>query len=226
MCSFRPVFSLGSAGRLRHKPKEFIPRHCHAEAFVAIVLNGSYLEVGDTGRWKVTAGDVIGHSAYESHSNVASAKGAEVLLLPMVASQAGGRRLDDPDELVRVAEKDPEAAEAMIEGSSKPIDVNIFDWPDLLARDLRENKKISIGIWAREHGIRPETVSRKFFKTFGCSPAEYRSGARSRAAMHEIMSDTKSLVDVASETGYADQSHLTRSIVRLTGHPPTYWRHN
>ena len=36
-----------------------LPRHRHAEGYVAVVIAGGYEEAGDTGRRRVSAGDVV-----------------------------------------------------------------------------------------------------------------------------------------------------------------------
>ena len=40
-------------GLLRHDPNELRARHCHDDAFVAVVLEGGYQEAGDEGRFDV-----------------------------------------------------------------------------------------------------------------------------------------------------------------------------
>jgi AraC-like DNA-binding protein len=52
----RAPLQVAVAGRTRHPAKQFLHRHRHDTAYAAVVLRGSYVEAGDTGRHRLTAG--------------------------------------------------------------------------------------------------------------------------------------------------------------------------
>lgn len=203
-----------------------IGRHRHRHPYVAIVLSGAYLEAGDCGRRRVSAGDVLVHEPFETHLNEIGARGAEVLNLPLPTGVRlpASARVRDPDLLVRLCERDPrDAAEALADTVSEgpaPLE----DWPDLLAAACREPGTVRLGEWAHRHGLAAATVSRGFARVYGVSPARYRIEARSRRAWLAITGSSDSLASIAAESGFADQAHMTRSVARVTGRAPGGWR--
>ena len=111
-----PRFADAPLGLLDHHPHELRARHCHDDAFVAVVLEGGYQEAGDEGRFDVRPGDALIHHPFESHLDRVEAKGARVLVLGLPAELAASAhvrgRVGDPDALVRLAARDPRAAMA------------------------------------------------------------------------------------------------------------------
>jgi AraC-like DNA-binding protein len=208
-------------GRIRHKSREHLPRHCHREAFAAIILKGAYVEAGDRGRMRVSPGDVILHGSYESHLDLIAANGAEVLVLPYVDDRTSifVAHISDPDALARLAERDlSEAAHRMTthlvlttEGEE--------DWPDQLARDLRLNPNLGILEWAEKLGLWPESISRGFRRAYGVAPQSFRARMRTLKAL-ALIEGQEPLADVALSCGFSDQAHLSRSIRQLTGYTP------
>jgi Helix-turn-helix domain len=78
-------------------------------------------------------------------------------------------------------------------------------------------------IEATLHGDDPpvssRTVERHFTRITGRSPGQVRQIARARQAVARLRAG-EAIADVAYELGYADQSHLTRDVKRLTGYTP------
>jgi AraC-like DNA-binding protein len=72
--------------------------------------------------------------------------------------------------------------------------------------------------------LAPATVSRGFRAVFGTTPVRYRADARARRAWRVITNGRDPLVDVALACGFADQAHMTRGVLGLTGAPPSAWR--
>lgn len=201
-------------------------RHRHARAYAALVLSGDYVEAGDAGRRRVTAGEVVLHDGFEAHANQFGARGATVLNLPLPdgwTSPAAFMRIADPDAVVRAAERDAHEAVRALTEQLEPLPRQHGDWPDLLADALRTDALLSLGEWAREHRLAPATVSRGFRQAFGVSPVRYRAETRALAAWRALTLDA-SLADLAAETGFADQAHMTRDVRALTGRTPGQWR--
>ena len=97
-----------------------------------------------------------------------------------------------------------------------------------LVRDAREALATApqrgLPALARELGISPHHLSRVFHAHTGHTIAQHRMLLRSRAALHRIAEGEDSLARLAAEVGFADQSHLTRTIRRQTGYSPTQLR--
>ncbi|MDB5456559.1 MAG: transcriptional regulator, AraC family [Caulobacter sp.] len=206
-------------------PADPLPRHRHAAPYWAIVLAGGYEEAGDHGRRRVSAGDLIAHGAFEAHLNRFAPNGATVLNLPTeaVPPQAFGR-LADVDAVVRLVERDPIQAVALILDGFEAIAPRALDWPDQLAAALTQDPSAEIGAWARARGLSGEHVARGFRQVFGVSPRRFRLEARARAALGDLIHGRASLAGVAADRGFTDQAHMSRAVQAVTGRTPGLWR--
>ena len=202
-----------------------LARHRHHQPYAALVLSGSYLEAGDSGRRLVEAGDVIFHGRFEAHSNETRSKGAKILNLSL-ASNPGFAfgLLPDLDAVVRTAQRDLMAASQMVLASARPHHVAYIDWTDLLAESLRQPGLARLEDWASVHGLSPSTLSRRFLRDFGVSPKRYQVEARTQWAISSMFCSGASLAEIALEAGFADQAHMTRAVRELTGRPPSLLR--
>ena len=225
-CSRAPV-CVAAPGRTRHAARQLLHRHRHDTAFAAVVLKGSYVEAGDTGRHCVTAGDVIVHRDYESHLNRFGARGAEVLILPLAGywDEPILGRFDNPDDIVRLAERCPTRAVGALRSQLKPRQPTFADWPDLLAADLIVDPELCIAQWAQRHQMHPGSVSRGFRQQFGLTPAGFRYAARAHRAARAVARSQTPLAEIAFAAGFADQAHMGNAVRRLTGLSPTVLRH-
>lgn len=198
-------------------------RHSHDEAYAAIVISGGYEEAGDHGRFKVEAGDVVLHERFEAHTNRFSDSGAVVLniALPREAifiSALG--TVADVDLIVRLAEKSHAHAARLLLSEVVQQKAKHTDWPDELASALIMNPSLSLSRWSERNGLTPWAVSRGFMQVFGLSPSAFRVRTRARQAWKAIQLDNKRLAAIASDLGFADQAHMTRSVKQLTGLGP------
>jgi AraC-like DNA-binding protein len=211
---------------MRHPPREHLPRHPHDHGFAAVLLSGGYVEAGDTGRHRVAPGDVLLHRSWESHLDGFDACGAEVLVFALEdeADLPVLGRIADPDALVRLAERDPVEALQAFQAALIPREPTICDWPDLLALDLRADPSICLGDWAARAGLHQGSVSRGFGQAFGMTPVAYRLVQRTRRALDAVLATRDPLSAIAQDSGFADQAHMTRAIVRLTQSTPAALR--
>ncbi|HWA91521.1 MAG TPA: helix-turn-helix domain-containing protein [Rhizomicrobium sp.] len=196
------------------------PRHAHGEAYAAIVLSGGYVEAGARGRWRVQAGDVLLHDAFEPHRDEFGRGDCEIVNLSLPRMRlprfvAGS--IADPDAILRC---DPKAAADLLLDRLRPRTDCEQDWPDLLAAALRRDHALALAGWARCHGLSAATLSRGFFRAYGVTPARFRAEARAQKAFAAIAGGARSLAAIAAETGFSDQPHMTRGIVGLTGRTP------
>lgn len=206
---------------------ERIGRHVHRFPYATIVLDGAYEEAGDAGRIAARPGDVLLHTAFAAHQDRIGARPAWVLDLPL---PDGGRerpalaRVADPELFVRLAGRDAREAAAGLVEALVEAGEQASDPADDLAAALRGPSPPRIGDWARHRGRSRESLTRRFGSLYGTSPAAYRLEALARRAWRRIVSTDDSLADIACDTGFADQPHMTRAVVLLTGHAPGAWR--
>jgi AraC-like DNA-binding protein len=199
-------------------------RHHHTNAYAALVLRGGYLEAGDCGRFHATAGDVLFHAPFAGHSDWFAAKGADILNLSLgcAGSRAFGR-CADPDAVSRLAERDRFAAAELLVQTTVPCTASPLDWPDMLAEAIRSDSSLSLGGWARLHGIASATVSRGFRRAYGVSPKRYRVEQRAATAARAICAGM-TLSAAAFASGFADQPHMSRAIADLFDQSPARLR--
>jgi AraC-like DNA-binding protein len=207
-----------------------LPRHRHLHAYATVVLSGSFEESGYVGRLRATAGDVLIHPALDCHANRMISAGVKLIRLewPGAETTGGLYRLHDVDAIARAAERDVAQASLLLQEALRkrhPLPPGTRnDWPDLLAGVLARDASTEIGSWAGAQGLAPETVSRGFAAAYGIAPAAFRAELRARSAWLRITRGSGALCDIAAETGFADQAHMTRWVHRVTGAPPVCWR--
>lgn len=73
-------------------------------------------------------------------------------------------------------------------------------------------------------GVHPVEVARGFRTHLKCSVGEYARRLRVQAACRDLAATDVPLAEVALRAGFADQSHLTRSVRRATGYTPAQLR--
>lgn len=200
-----------------------MPRHRHEEAYVAVVLAGGYVEAGDRGRMRIEAGQAIVHERHESHRNEFFGQGAQVLNLPLHTSGMAWMQgqVSDADAVARLAERDPAEAIELLRATMRPRAAQLNDWPDALAKALGEDPCLNLTVWADAQGIAPASVSRGFRRAYGTTPKRYRLELRTARALRLLPAWAGSMAMLAAETGFADQAHMTRAIVEMTGLAPT-----
>jgi len=206
-------------------------RHRHARDYVALVIEGQYVEAGDSGHVRATPGTAIVHRLHDAHRNRSGIGGALVLNLPLPPGRQGAKPVDahalrvrDPDEVVRLAERDQAEAWLALQEGAIPLVSPVADWPDALATALRRPEPPALTDWALEHGLAPATLSRGFSAVYGTTPARFRAEARARMALGLLVDGRMALTEVALASGHADQAHLSRAILALTGTSPSRWQ--
>lgn len=93
--------------------------------------------------------------------------------------------------------------------------VEAFAHDGLLARD----DVVEAALDGDPVPLSPRSVERHFTHATGMSPREVRRIARAREAVARLQRG-EAIADVAHRLDYADQSHLTRELKRLTGYTP------
>jgi AraC-like DNA-binding protein len=207
-----------------------LPRHRHLHPYATVVLGGCFEESGYAGRIRAVAGDILIHPALDCHANHLVSSSITLIRLHWADLSGKGAfyRLNDVEELAKIAERDPQDAALLLESElgralrEPPGRRN--DWPDLLAEALTRNASLEIGMWAEENGLAPETVSRGFNMAYGIPPAIFRAESRARSAWLQITRSSERMSAIAAQSGFADQAHMTRWIHRISGAPPSAWR--
>ena len=90
--------------------------------------------------------------------------------------------------------------------------------------ELRADGGVRTSALARERGLHPVYLARLFRRHFGESISDCVRRARVRRAATLLADTDEPISGIAYGTGFADQSHLTRTFRSETGMPPGAWR--
>lgn len=198
------------------------PRHQHLLPYAIVILRGSFDQTSYHGRVRVAAGDLLVEPTLDYHENRMVSAGAEILRLPWHDVDEGAcYALTDVDAIARAAERDVREAIALARAHG-PARRVANDLPDDLALALRDG--VEIRGWAEARGVVRETLSRSFTRAYGVTARRFRLEMQARAAWLAAVRSPRSLAAIASETGFADQAHMTRAVRALTGLSPARWR--
>ena len=173
------------------------------------------------------AGHVVFHDRFETHLDRFSKAGTVILNLHLpdgCSYKAGIAKVADPDSIVNTAERSRDDAAELILAGSTAVKLPCPDWPDGLAAALIHDPSLKLSEWAGQNKLAPWTVSRGFAQIFGVTPEAFRARARARQAWKSIQGTSEPLAKIAAHLGFADQSHMTRSVTQLTGTGPQAWR--
>ncbi|MGH7630000.1 MAG: helix-turn-helix transcriptional regulator [Gemmatimonadales bacterium] len=72
--------------------------------------------------------------------------------------------------------------------------------------------------------IHPVHLAREFSRRKGCTFGEFVRSLRITAACDQLRNSRKSIAEIAADTGFADQSHLTRALRNHIGMTPARYR--
>jgi AraC-like DNA-binding protein len=207
-----------------------LPRHQHFEAYATVVLDGSFEQVGYAGRCVVGPGDILIQPTLDSHGSRMLSAGIRLLRLPWSRDSTFGGvfRGLDVDRIRQIAVRDiDEAAHCMAQqmiGARSAGNI-VSDWEDIVVQRIRAQPDVSVQSLAEEMHLSREALSRGFRRSYGASPVSFRTEMRTREAWLRITGTRDALSTIATDIGFADQSHMTRAIRALTHATPSSWRH-
>jgi AraC family transcriptional regulator len=90
--------------------------------------------------------------------------------------------------------------------------------------DSSLSQPVSLGELAKSVSLHPVYLARIFRQTYGCSVGEYFRRRRIEFVCAQLATPDKPLAQIASEAGFCDQAHLTRTFRRITGLTPGQYR--
>jgi AraC-like DNA-binding protein len=91
---------------------------------------------------------------------------------------------------------------------------------DKVRQALAADLGVRLADLARATGLSPYHLSRVFQRSSGMTISQFRSRLKVRRALDRLADGQLDLAALATETGFADQAHLTRTVRRETGRTP------
>ncbi|OGV73202.1 MAG: hypothetical protein A3K19_30410 [Lentisphaerae bacterium RIFOXYB12_FULL_65_16] len=97
-------------------------------------------------------------------------------------------------------------------------------WPAIEHIHTNFRHTIGVGELSAQAGLSVSAFERKFKRNFHLSPLRYVRMVRIREACRALSGSAATISQIAQDTGFADQSHLTRDFTRMMGLPPRQYR--
>ena len=216
---------------------DFMPLHRHENARVVLVLDGEIVEQAFSGSRRLVAGEFVFRPPHFAHSNTTCDRGVRYIRLAVSArglrKQLGENgwgvsfgRVSLSPFFVKKLRENPFGGDRLLgellDGGTHRSAFEELDAIVDLALDLEKNENpgLRLGDRAIALGLRNYELTRKFKARFGINPASYRREVRLQMALRMIFETDERLAGIAFDTGFSDQSHLTRSVRAATGHSP------
>ena len=230
-----------------------LPAHAHELAHFCFVLAGNYGEQIGSKTFERKPLALVFYPPEISHSEQHLADGRH-LLIEIDGKGLGkireyGAQLDEPvflqtqDSLALAAKMYGEfcerdafsplaleniATELLIAASRRQTfaERNPPRWLKVVKEYLHENFYAPPGLsqLAEAVGVHPTHLARVFRRFEGCTVGEYVRKIRIDEARRKILHSEESLVEIALEAGFADQTHFSRSFKKMTGMTPGEFR--
>jgi AraC family transcriptional regulator len=86
------------------------------------------------------------------------------------------------------------------------------------------HSKINLGDLAKVTRFSRCKFNRTFKASFGCTPGQYIRRMRVARAQNLMTVSGDPLCQIATESGFADQSHFNRCFRKVVGESPAIWR--
>ena len=232
----------------RYPARLHLPAHHHRGAYFSFVARGWLAERRGRTHAEFAPGSVHFHPAEESH---AGDTGPDGLLCLSIVPEAGlwnaaahvspqsyasldglaarcyraFRDDDDPStlcleagglELLAALPRSPDATRCAPRAA----------WIGAVREHLRRHyaRSVSLAELSELAGVHRVHLVRGFRRALGITPGAFQRQLRLEHARRALAGSNQPIVDIALETGFASQSHLTRWFHRMWGLPPQAYR--
>jgi len=226
-----------------HGAESMLRAHTHHDAYVSIVLDGTYTEVVGAVPDLCPRGALIVHGPDEEHADYFHHDGARCLNVPLDAASVPvlPRRIvpTQPhlraaaDAVVRafyggapgdVVEAAVAALRAALAGVTRAPAVPVPAWLQAALGAFEWVEPVPLERAAALGGVHQTHFSRAFRRHLGVTPSAYRRRARVRRASELLLTTSLAAAAVAQRCGFSDQSHLTHAFALEVGVAPAAYR--
>lgn len=232
---------------VRHDAARRVPRHVHSNPFFSMLIGGSYREWFGPDQWDARPLGMVLRPPQSEHEDEIGPGGATFLCVDVAQDFWDSMAKADIRLERRAFEDRPMSASALRlfgelcekrpgwEKTAEALIIELIDeyrrapdgsgrreprWLQRAMQRLREEPSASLVGIASELDLHPVHVSRMFKRHFGVTMSRYLKQLRLQQATRAVLETGEPLSGVACRLGYADQSHLTRTMQQETGWTP------
>jgi AraC family transcriptional regulator len=235
-----------------HPAGSRLPRHAHERGYLCFNHGGTYHESYGRRQRICRPGMVVFHPPGETHSEIHHTSVASLNVelgdfwLHRLADAS--RMLDSPVQqedvdttaaatllLAELGRCDPDSVlaiesltwEILFKLGGEPAAMRLAPRWLRAAREFldgRFDQPVSLRGLAHQAGVHPVHFAAAFRRFHGCSVGEYVRRRRLQYVRRRLADQEVPLAQVATEAGFADQSHLTRTFRRWSGMTPGRYR--
>jgi AraC family transcriptional regulator len=235
---------------LRHAHGQRLPRHSHEAGFFCLLLDGGYTEFYGRKAVAYKPLNVMWHPPGVTHRDEIGQSGGHFFIAEVqdywlerlrehtpvpdtLSDPRGGELLWLALKLYREYQESRHTSPLMIEGiilemlalASRARSARERQAPawlgravELLHEEFRDH--LTVNRLAAEAGVHPVHLSKVFRQFYGETVGDYAHRLRIELACRLLRDPAARLAEVALAAGFADQSHFTRVLKRLTGMTP------
>lgn len=217
-----------------YAPNQVLQPHGHDQDGLTVVLHGHFVEEAKHGSVVAQPGWTGARPLGLTHANRFGPGGAVVLaIIPErpridamperwgwnespVAWRAGLRLLANREDALTelVAELEPDERGARDHRWLRQVKERLED----------PAARPTVAALAREHGVHPVYLTRRFRRWTGVSIREYRTMLMVRRASQQLVLTKRAVSSIAHECGFADHSHMCRAFRTVAGWSPSQIR--
>jgi AraC family transcriptional regulator len=226
-----------------------LPWHEHDEAYLCLVAAGGYTQQTTSNHVDCQRGMLLTHPEGHRHANRFSPMGARCISiffgnttgdgLARLLNEHRQLRLPQADRLLARIERELRATDdaaalalhsavlELVAVACRADDERRPAWLQRVLDRLHDDPLATLSLHelAALAGVHPSHLARGFQRAKGISVGEYQRGLRIALARKALMEEHRSIADIASLAGFADQSHFARVFRRMTGETPRDYRH-
>lgn len=231
----------------RYAPGARLHHHAHRNAFISFVIEGDYTEYCGSRTSLFLPGTLGYHPANEEHSDHFGRRDALVLGIEVGGEEHegtkgwGSRFLSDGPEtriawhIAREFQHRCPTSDLIVEclatelGSDSSVRGGRRGTPRWLAKAVEIahdgfSERLGLAEVASSAGVHPVHLARQFRSRLGCTYGEFVRRVRLTRALERLRNGSQPIAEVAADTGFADQSHLTRLMTAVVGISPAAYR--
>jgi AraC family transcriptional regulator len=238
---------------VRHDRARICDEHVHAAAYFSLLLDGRYRETSGAITVDYRPYTIAFHPPLTSHHD-AMGDGTRVFMIELgeswmetIASYgAPVRELHQVrgedatwlavrlhQEFTRGADASDLTIESLLyelcgtvaEGGAR-LEIAVPAWLAAVESDVEHNpeRRFDLRALAAFAGVHPTHLARTFRRFHGRSLGDYVTGLRIQHACRALSETDEALASIASEAGFTDQSHFTRTFKHVIGTTPARYR--